>query len=348
LNPTASVPGGAFQRFFTPDLGERPVFVVGYGRSGTTMLRLMLNRHPELAILSETDFAKRVWERRWALSLARDPYRAFQQLLDRFICDIRESPERDDFKLDFDAYRQAVLSQPPALNNFISVLGTIWKEQHGKARWGEKDPNHTRYLRLLHRMFPNMKAVHIVRDPRDVAASFVHSEMGAPTDPLVHALLWSDSNNAVADLPPDTASQVLSVRYEDLTERTADVLTGVCHHLGIPYVSSMLHFHHDAQRFAPDRLQPWMRRLGRPLDGTSVGRWHADLPATDAAIIESVLQPQMQHYGYAPTPRSETRHHDSATLQRVLRARALATEENLSRPGVLLDHESHQCQLADH
>lgn len=88
-----------------------PVFVVGAPRSGTTLMRLLLNAHPELAMLSETFWGTRVWDRRWAfpMSLQLEPFRS--RLLDTFI-GLLADDRRGDFPLDFSEYRRRVEAGP--------------------------------------------------------------------------------------------------------------------------------------------------------------------------------------------------------------------------------------------
>jgi len=107
--------------FFEPNYDSEPVFVVGLGRSGTTMLRLMLHGHPSIAMLSETWFGPRVWERRWAFPMysSVEPFQS--RLLNVFIGLLQK---HSDFPIDFEEYRNRV-DDPKAdrtIRNYLTKL----------------------------------------------------------------------------------------------------------------------------------------------------------------------------------------------------------------------------------
>jgi hypothetical protein len=119
-----------------------PIFVIGSPRSGTTLLRLILDSHPRISCGEETHFLRdleavvgRRWdllsrygiERDWWLRRLRDLYLAFQ----------------------------------------AEVLA-----RSGKARWAEKDPTYTLLLGFIEELFPDALYVHLLRDGHDVVASF--------------------------------------------------------------------------------------------------------------------------------------------------------------------------------
>lgn len=139
--------------FLRPDASAHPLFVVGLPRSGTTMLRLMLHRHPDVAMLSETWFATRVWDCRWGFPMREQAEPFHSRLLDEFIA-LVSGGGRDDFPLDFVDYRSRVLAGPPHLTSFLSVLGDMWAEWERAVRWGEKSPIRLRYIEVLTAMFP--------------------------------------------------------------------------------------------------------------------------------------------------------------------------------------------------
>ena len=289
--------------FFAPRPDERPVFVVGIGRSGTTMLRLMLHRAPELAMLSETWFGPRVWDRRWSFPMV-DPVEPFRtRLLDLFVDLLHK---HDDFPLDFDAYRRRVLDGPADLARFLSELGRVWATREGASRWGEKTPPHLYYVDVLGRMFPGATFCVMVRDPRDVAASLVDAPFAASTDPVSFAVEWC---RAVAELDRWTDghpsrhvvddrvdAHVVRVRYEDLVADPDRQLRRVCDVAGLAYDPAMVAFHEDAPGYAPD--QSWMAGVHRPVNTSSLQRWRRDLHADQVRAIEALAGPAMDRLGY--------------------------------------------------
>jgi hypothetical protein len=256
--------------FYRPDTTSQPVFVVGLPRCGTTMLRLMLHRHPSLAVLSETWFATRVWERRWAFPM-REPKDPFRMWLLEDIVRLLQGGGRQDFPLDFQRYPQRFLAGPPSLSRYLSALGEVWAEQEQAERWGEKTPAHLRYMSVLSRMFPNATFVHIVRDFRDVISSMAAAPFTSLTDPAALALQCRDEIRKACEQEADGVVKLLRIRYEDLLARPEEELEKV----GLRFERAMLDFHLVAGAYAP--RQEWMAGVHKSLNTESMGRWEADL-----------------------------------------------------------------------
>ena len=301
-----AVPPQHDHHFFSPHPEERPVFVVGLGRSGTTMLRLMLHRGPDLAMLSETWFGPRVWDRRWSHPLV-DPVEPFRtRLLELYIGLLQK---HDDFPLDFDEYRRRVLDAPADLSQYLLQLGRVWAAREGKPRWGEKTPVHLDHVEVLARMFPGATFCVMVRDPRDVSASLVQAPFAASTDPVGFAVAWRrsverlhaltggrDDHELVDD---GLDATVVQVRYEDLVDEPDRQLQRICDLAGITYDARMLAFHETAAGYAPD--QSWMSGVHRPVNRSSMQRWKRDLTGAQVRAVEAVAGPHMERLGYEPS-----------------------------------------------
>lgn len=312
--------------FFHPDANARPIFVVGLPRSGTTMLRLMLHRHPQVAVLSETWFGPRVWDRRWGFPARHDLEPFFPRLLDDFIR-LLETGGREDFPLDLAGYRRQVLEGPAHLNRLLSVLGDSWAASEEASRWGEKSPVHLRYMPTLAAMFPAAVFIHIVRDLRDTTASLVAAPFSPMTDPVAFALDCRRGMEAAerdaAVLPASV--QYVVVRYDDILEDAAQALHRLCGAIGIGFDDGMLDFHLAAERYAP--RQEWMAGVHQPLNATSTGRWRRDLHPEDAVLVEAVLEEQPRRFGHEPaSPEAELRS-VRATVARLVEAHERREEE---------------------
>ncbi len=137
---------------------ESPVFVVGAQRSGTTMLRLMLNAHSCLAIPFELDF----------LAAMDDKENDFDA--STVLRRLAEHPWTRRAQIDFDA--EEILKKCPKGHSelFREVFGQ-WAATQGKMRWGNKTPTYVTEMDRLYGLFPDSQFIHIVRDGRDVAVS---------------------------------------------------------------------------------------------------------------------------------------------------------------------------------
>jgi hypothetical protein len=191
------------------DLTERPIFIVGCQRSGTTLLRLILDSHPRISCGPETrflaDFAE-VTRRNWG-SLRNYGYP--QEYWDAKFAELFASFQRD------------------------------YASARGKSRWADKTPRYALSLDYIVRLFPSSQIVHMVRDGRDVVAS--HRDRWGYWSALKAVEKWPRYVRAVQDaaLPPD---RLYEVRYEALVDDTEATLRALLDFLGEDWDPAVLDY----------------------------------------------------------------------------------------------------------
>lgn len=145
-----------------PDLLARaaaapPFFVVGSPRSGTTLVRMMLDCHPNLAVPRESHFVVGLAGRRFRM--ARRPQLAIERILTH--------PRFAVWGLDPDLVRAAAgVLGPRTYADAVRVVFATWAAAAGKPRWGDKTPGYVSHIPLLARLFPDARFVHVIRDGR--------------------------------------------------------------------------------------------------------------------------------------------------------------------------------------
>ena len=142
-----------------------PVFIVGAPRSGTTLLRNMLNRHPQFAIVLETQFYNYVYLRR----------RAFGDLGQlsarrRFVAEYLATERMHRSGLKIEGLEDRLLRDATSYRALFASLMEHYASAEGKPRWGEKSPQHSLFVEVLCNWFPGAAVIHLVRDPREVVA----------------------------------------------------------------------------------------------------------------------------------------------------------------------------------
>jgi hypothetical protein len=122
---------------------DRPIFVMGCPRSGTTMLQLMLHSHPRIAIPPETRFVVTAYERR------RDfgdlEYPANRRALAQWIVG-RAETKFLDLGLDPEPITEEIMGGPPALGAALGTVFQAYARRFGKPRWGDKRPSYIQHL----------------------------------------------------------------------------------------------------------------------------------------------------------------------------------------------------------
>src|SRR5688572_21194201 len=135
--------------------------IVGVPRSGTTLLRMMIDAHPSVAIPPETGFLPRLAD----LATGLDSADAAWKVITTF-------PTWPDFHLDAAALRarfdrRSPLSPADAARAFYSSYAA----RLGKTQWGDKTPSYGADLDRIASLLPEARFIHMIRDGRDVMVS---------------------------------------------------------------------------------------------------------------------------------------------------------------------------------
>jgi len=283
-------------------VSDVPAIVLGVSRSGTTLLKAMLDRHSELAIPTESYFVPQLWDRHGAA-----PDR------DAFLDDVGRLERIAEWGLT----REAVAARLPARPTFAQAIAAIYgayAAARGKPRYGDKTPAYMEHLGLLDRAFPGARYVHIVRDGRDAGLSFLamrrrpRFNWARPRSLAAFAAAWRQEVQAARRFGATRAAgRYLELRYEDLVAEPDRRLRDVCEFLDLAYEPAMLEYHRDAD---PAQLQDHPRLAAPPT--RDVRRWRDEMTAPDQALFEAIAGDLLAALGYeravaSPGPGAEAR-----------------------------------------
>jgi hypothetical protein len=282
-------------------------FVVGCGRSGTTVLRTVLDAHPSLAVAHEGRFVA-------PLGLRRSRYERPEGFdTDRLMADLlADRAVRTNLELDEDDLRAALAA---GVRDFADATRRVFAHyagKRGKARYGDKFPGYVLRMDLVAGLFPEGRFVHIVRDGRDVALSSAAID-GHEDDPVALALNWVTrvraGRAAGARLGP---ARYHEVRYESLVAEPGATVEAVCGFLDLGYEPAMLAFGDRAGAVPPKvETNPRHARLAEPLSpGTR--SWRTHMERDDLAAFEATAGGLLDELGYEravprPSPSARAR-----------------------------------------
>ena len=214
-----------------------PLFVVGMPRSGTKLLRDLLNRHPRIGIPRvETEFLP-YWIESWAkfgdLS-DRDRFAAFYKQLQGTPYFRYQSA--DSNPIDETHWFESCESFSPEAVFEALVRHDGGADADSDGVWGDKSPSYIRHIEGLADRFPSARFVHIVRDARDYCLSIRNAWN---KNMLRAAQRWADDVQSALDAAEAMGDRVLLTRYEDLLDNAEVELTRICEHLGLPFLPEM-------------------------------------------------------------------------------------------------------------
>jgi LPS sulfotransferase NodH len=269
-------------------LSERirtPVFIVGAPRSGTTLLRVTLNRHSQLAVCGETHYFQRVYARRYAFG---DPgnLRNRERIVGAYLA---IEPVRR-LAMDIGVLRERLMSEGVSWSALFASMIQAYADFHGKTQAGEKTPQHALHVATLCEWFPDCSIIHLVRDPRAAVCSMTHMPW-ASRSVLVGARTWRLFNTAAATV--STRDNYIRVQYEELVARPAEQLRRLCTHIGLEYQDAMLQ--PDPAEFDPRRP---VHRAYEKMTPARTALWRAELESWQVAAIEAAAGNRMEEFGY--------------------------------------------------
>jgi hypothetical protein len=286
---------------------HRPVpFVVGVPRSGTTLLRLQLDAHPDLAVGPESGIG-------FVLEQLAGREASPEELVAAW-AGMSTFPDYGWTRDELVALLGTVT--PWSVADGVRAIFTAYAARHGKPRWGEKTPNHLKLAARISATLPEAHILHLIRDGRGVLLSLRGLHF-APGDGSIEAIAreWRDTILEVrAAHAQGLVPNYRELRYEHLLHDPEMVLRGVCAAVDLPFDPVVLRAHERArERFEelPEvrtdgpvtrtREERWgiHDMTAQPPDPAEDTRWRDELTGEEIARFEAVAGDLLDELGYA-------------------------------------------------
>ena len=275
-----------------------PFFVVGSARSGTTLLRVILNAHSQVAVPPESRFITELWTG-------------------------TSEVDRDEFVARLSAHRQfqgwdlepaAVLSRLPDRQvvpypDAIEAAYAAYARARNKSRWGDKTPRYVMSIPFLAELFPAARFIHLVRDGRNVALSYAKVPFGPKTVPKA-AAVWSQRVTAgVRDGRPLGDGRYMELRYEDLVADPEEQTRKLCQFIDLAFEPAMLDYTDEVGGVVFEKASTYNPHVfEKPRPGVRV--WESEMPESHVRLFEAVAGETLEMFGYPrryPIPRFTTK-----------------------------------------
>jgi hypothetical protein len=274
---------------------DNPVFIVGVDRSGTTLLNMMLDSHPDMLITYEQRTIIKFYE-----NIATYGDLCFEENRIALITDILSD---ENVKLNFPnvSVSDFDLNECKTFGDIIKNLYGLELTKQGKLIWGDKDPIYTQHIEILNEIFPNAKFIHLIRDGRDVALSLITKRWGPTT--FTNAIKYWERTIQMTRrlLRMLDSTQTIELKYEDLVTDPEGNLRNLCVFLKLEYNDKMLNSYSTKalNNATVKNLASDIHRniLNKP-DTSQLYKWKKKLNVIDQAIAWEYAGEELDHFGY--------------------------------------------------
>ena len=246
------------------------IIILGFKRSGTSLLRVLLNSHSALAVGPEIKFMQ--------LAVKKYPktFEEFKEISKR---------EAEDFEFP-EATVLKIFNESKSSDDLLRNWCIEYKDKTGKKIWGDKTPQNFKYLKLLGNKFPDSLYVHIVRNPFDVMISSKKRNqfMGLHT-----VLAWVISNYKVRYIKKEN---LIFFKYEDFVKNPTYYLDIILGRLGLQN-ENLLENYRKVYHGKIAKGDSWDKPITE-----STERNNKILSARDKLLIKFFCFPYLRKYGY--------------------------------------------------
>ncbi|ASF40741.1 sulfotransferase [Halobacillus halophilus] len=276
---------------------NKPIFIIGVGRSGTTLLQSILSSHKNVTFTPETHFF------RFYLGSEKKYFHLNRKSKTKVIEELKEDKYfRRLGNLSDNILAEYKSSEDMSLIDIYKKVLEEYAISEGKSYVGDKDPKNIELLHLIKQHFPEALIINMTRDPRDVIASRMKAD-------------WSKSRSVYSHLFAYKAQSIMSARYgkklfnsnffnlkyENLLKDPKKYIEPICKKLGVEYDPSMLNFQSTAEKLVSSEEMQWKKESTGPLLKDNVGKWQGTIENYKLALIEEVLKKTFKTNNYIPS-----------------------------------------------
>ncbi len=291
--------------YFPKDKTVPNPFIVGVSRSGTTLLRMMLDNHSELAIPPETHFISQI------LNLRSDTRNLKRQFVDVIVKsqvwgDFEDQLSIEELRVEID--KQSEFSIEAGLRCFYNLYA--YKQQ--KLYWGDKTPQYIYIMNKIAPVLPESSFIHVIRDGRDVSLSGANAWFGPNS-------IYDQAKNWVATIKwarqqAKYLEKYMEIRYEDLVSDTENTLRNICDFINLSFEPQLMEYHRNALQKLEniqDRKLPNGRiiasremrisihmNLQKPPDKNLIGQWKRKMNTEQLKQITNIAGEMLTELGY--------------------------------------------------
>lgn len=282
-----------------------PIFIIGNPRSGTTLLRLLLNAHSKIIIPPEAGFAF------WLYPKYKD-FNYTKTAL--YFEDMKKTKKISNWNINWISLENYISEAHP--NNYQELINHIYLYYATKANkpvkyWGDKNNFYLNFIKEIKEVFPNALFIHIIRDGRNIACSYkkLNSQsIKSPDAPKLSNNIKEIAHEWKTNIQTIQSSfnsfkyeNVYEVKLEDITSNPITEISKIMNFIGEPFEESMLDYYKDSKQsdVIPSQYLQWKRKNTLPIQNETINKYTSILSVEDINIFNSITKDILKAYNYS-------------------------------------------------
>lgn len=270
---------------------EQLFFITGRGRSGTWLLQSILDRHPLISVAPEALFLINL-KNKYAQKIIN------KENVDYFLNDLfLEKKLTKWWKIQKNDLKEFLFKDASNLDFCIAIKAVyrFYAKNQGKKNvlfLGDKNPEHSLFIRDLLDIYPASKFIHLIRDPRGNVASYKRVEFDLNNAQAL-ALRWNKYNTPILSIAEEFPSQVMIIRFEDLIINTDTVLKSIGRFLKIDNLEYLLN-----TEIKENNIFSWNAKIKEKPDHSVIDKWKTELTSKEVFQIEKTCNDMLKKFQY--------------------------------------------------
>lgn len=287
------------------------IFIVGVGRSGTSLLQSMLSTHPQIQSVPETSFLRRYVikgrltklvlgnKRNHAEKILKDDHKLQRSNFD-FLKSFKKFCISKD-NIDFKIY-----------NDFKSTVCSDYK-----YIFLDKDPKSIEHIPTINKIYPNSKYIQMIRDPRDVLLSRKKAVWSKKKSLTTHLVAISSHLTLGMKTLSDHEDNLdfINIKYEDLITKSEITLKSICELIGIEFDIKMLSYSNSSMSLISDNELSWKKETLGPILNRNFNKWQNELSSYEINLVQLCLSRIMSNYSYSLCDKLTSNHVENIVVK---------------------------------
>lgn len=273
-----------------------PVFMIGTQRSGSNLLRLMLNQLNDIASPHPPHILERMFPLMSSYGDLKDDNR-FKMLVDD-VCRLVELNPVEWRGVKFDRDKIASQASERSLMAVYSAVYDEYAKAQNAKTWCCKSLANIKYIDEIKHYYKHPKFIYLYRDGRDVALSFQKAVVGEKHIYNI-AKDWANTQSLAMNLKSSLSDKYFhSISYEDLTQKPEESAKALCAFLGADYVPEMLDFHKTKEAENAAKSSELWGNVTSPILKNNSKKYIKEMSEEDVRVFESVAGEMLDCLGY--------------------------------------------------